>query len=112
MTFQWNGRPRAGARQGTFQDASLGGRKPFTHSNCAALAQSVGRLPPPLATAQDARSVALANRAASIAQGLALADAKRALKATDPSERDELRANASLLSAWAKRLTMGAPHAR
>jgi hypothetical protein len=48
-------------------------------------------------------------RAAELASGLALADAKRALLCHDPDERAELRANSAIFQGLAKRLRSQVP---
>jgi len=99
------GRPQAGARQGAFVGVQLGGLKHQHNSNHASQTQSVGRLPPPIATAQQARTARLDAKAADIAGRLATAESVRALKAIDPAERQELRQNSVMFTALARRLT-------
>jgi hypothetical protein len=113
MKIQMVGRPQAGARQGAFVGVQLGGLKHPHHSNHACQTQSVRQsLPPPIATAQQARSVQLSKRAGGIAAEQALIETKRALNAVAPAERQELRQNAAILKAWSKRLQTEARHAR
>jgi hypothetical protein len=63
-----------------------------------------GKLPPPVASADQARSNALAQKAARICNAEALADARRALKCQLPQEVQQLRWNSAAFTALAKSL--------
>lgn len=103
MTFQNNGRPQAGGRQGAFGSAQLSGLKHLNATPVLVERQQAGAQRDSLSWPTE-RARQLSTRAATIAFNLARQEATRALKVSDAAERRELLSASATLKAWSSRL--------